>query len=106
MKDKRISNEISKFSLSNIAKNNSNNFITNIHDQENNLNFCYDVKKLSKKFIRSLRGLEKKAWKFFIYDQAPASKVAQELGITGITASRLKRTILLKAQNDLSVYYG
>ena len=39
-------------------------------------------------------------------DPYSASKVAQELGITGITASRLKRTILLKAQNDLSVYYG
>ena len=37
---------------------------------EESKDFCADIKKISKSFIRSLKGLEKKSWKWFLEEKA------------------------------------
>jgi DNA-directed RNA polymerase specialized sigma subunit len=61
---------------------------------------------VSKAFIKSLRGLEHKAWKFFIYDEASADEVAKQLGISNRTSFRLKDSIKSKAKRYLKRYYA
>ena len=73
---------------------------------EESKGFCHDIKKVSKAFIKSLRGLEHKAWKFFIYDEASADEVAKQLGISNRTSFRLKDSIKSKAKRYLKRYYA
>ena len=68
--------------------------------------FCHDIKKVGKAFVKSLRGLEKKAWKMFIHDEASAETVANELGVSTRTSFRLKDTINSKAKMYLKGYYA
>lgn len=80
------------------------NFSKTEYNEDNG--FCHDIKKVGKAFIRSLKGLEKKAWKKFIYDGASADKVANELGIGRMTSFRLKDSINHKAKIYLKGYYA
>ena len=82
---------------------NSNLFGTK-HDEDTG--FCHDIKKVGKAFVKSLRGLEKKAWKMFIHDEASAETVANELGVSTRTSFRLKDTINSKAKMYLKGYYA
>ena len=82
---------------------NSNLFGTK-HDEDTG--FCHDIKKVGKAFVKSLRGLEKKAWKMFIHDEASADTVAKELGIGRMTSYRLKDSINSKAKMYLKGYYA
>jgi len=84
-------------------RSNSNLFGTK-HDEDTG--FCHDIKKVGKAFVRSLRGLEKKAWKMFIHDEASADTVAKELGIGRMTSYRLKDSINSKAKMYLKGYYA
>ena len=84
-------------------RSNSNLFGTK-HDEDTG--FCHDIKKVGKTFVKSLRGLEKKAWKMFIYDDASANTVAKELGIGRMTSYRLKDSINSKAKMYLKGYYA
>ena len=84
-------------------RSNSNLFGTK-HDEDTG--FCRDIKKVGKAFVKSLRGLEKKAWKMFIYDDASANTVAKELGIGRMTSYRLKDSINSKAKMYLKGYYA
>ena len=84
-------------------RSNSNLFGTK-HDEDTG--FCHDIKKVGKAFVKSLRGLEKKAWKMFIYDDASANTVAKELGIGRMTSYRLKDSINSKAKMYLKGYYA
>ena len=68
--------------------------------------FCHDIKKVGKAFVKSLRGLEKKAWKMFIHAEASAETVANELGVSTRTSFRLKDTINSKAKMYLKGYYA
>ena len=74
------------------------------HDEDTG--FCHDVKKVGKAFVKSLRGLEKKAWKMFIHDEASADTVANQLGIGRMTSYRLKDSINSKAKMYLKGYYA
>ena len=74
------------------------------HDEDTG--FCHDVKKVGKAFVKSLRGLEKKAWKMFIHDEASADAVANQLGIGRMTSYRLKDSINSKAKMYLKGYYA
>ena len=74
------------------------------HDED--MGFCHDVKKVGKAFVKSLRGLEKKAWKMFIHDEASADTVANQLGIGRMTSYRLKDSINSKAKMYLKGYYA
>jgi len=77
-----------------------------IKNEEEDRAFCHDIKKLSKKFIRTLKGkLEKDAYKLFIYDEASHSFVAKILGISERTSYRLKDAIFRKAKKYLNNYY-
>ena len=82
---------------------NSNLYGAN-HDED--MGFCHDVKKVGKAFVKSLRGLEKKAWKMFIHDEASADTVANQLGIGRMTSYRLKDSINSKAKMYLKGYYA
>ena len=84
-------------------RSNSNLFGTK-HDEDTG--FCHDIKKVGKAFVKSLRGLEKKAWKMFIHDEASAEKVATELGVSTRTSFRLKDSINSKAKMYLKGYYA
>lgn len=84
-------------------RSNSNLFGTK-HDEDTG--FCHDIKKVGKAFVKSLRGLEKKAWKMFIHDEASADIVAKELGIGRMTSYRLKDSIIYKAKMYLKGYYA
>ena len=84
-------------------RSNSNLFGTK-HDEDTG--FCHDIKKVGKAFVKSLRGLEKKAWKMFIHDEASADTVAKELGIGRMTSYRLKDSINSKAKMYLKGYYA
>ena len=84
-------------------RSNSNLFGTK-HDEDTG--FCHDIKKVGKAFVKSLRGLEKKAWKMFIYDDASANTVAKELGIGRMTSYRLKDSINSKAKMYLKGSYA
>ena len=84
-------------------RSNSNLFGTK-HDEDTG--FCHDIKKVGKAFVKSLRGLEKKAWKMFIHDEASADIVAKELGIGRMTSYRLKDSINSKAKMYLKGYYA
>ena len=84
-------------------RSNSNLFGTN-HDEDTG--FCHDIKKVGKAFVKSLRGLEKKAWKMFIHDEASAETVASELGVSTRTSFRLKDSINSKAKMYLKGYYA
>ena len=96
---KRRLKEVSTLGL----RSNSNLFGTK-HDEDTG--FCHDIKKVGKAFVKSLRGLEKKAWKMFIYDDASANTVAKELGIGRMTSYRLKDSINSKAKMYLKGYYA
>ena len=61
---------------------------------------------VGKAFVKSLRGLEKKAWKMFIHDEVSADTVAKELGIGRMTSYRLKDSINSKAKKYLKGYYA
>ena len=74
------------------------------HDED--AGFCHDIKKVGKAFVKSLRGLEKKAWKMFIHDEVSAETVANELGVSTRTSFRLKDSINSKAKMYLKGYYG
>ena len=74
------------------------------HDEDTG--FCHDVKKVGKAFVKSLRGLEKKAWKMFVYDEASADTVANQLGVSARTSYRLKDSINSKAKMYLKGYYA
>tara|TARA_B100000989_G_scaffold280139_1_gene243332 strand:+ start:906 stop:1652 length:747 start_codon:yes stop_codon:yes gene_type:complete len=91
--------EISKLDVGAVS-----NFSNTQHNE--NTGFCYDIKKLGKTFVKSLRGLEKKAWKMFIYDEASADTVAKQLGIGRMTSYRLKDSINSKAKMYLKGYYA
>ncbi|WP_027306786.1 hypothetical protein [Candidatus Pelagibacter communis] len=82
----------------------ASNFSNTQHDE--NTGFCHDVKKVGKAFVKSLRGLEKKAWKMFVYDEASADTVANQLGIGRMTSYRLKDSINSKAKMYLKGYYA
>ena len=84
-------------------RSNSNLFGTK-HDEDTG--FCHDIKKVGKAFVKSLRGLEKKAWKMFIHDEVSADTVAKELGIGRMTSYRLKDSINSKAKMYLKGYYA
>ena len=84
-------------------RSNSNLFGTK-HDEDTG--FCHDIKKVGKAFVKSLRGLEKKAWKMFIHDEASADTVAKQLGIGRMTSYRLKDSINSKAKKYLKGYYA
>ena len=84
-------------------RSNSNLFGTK-HDEDTG--FCHDIKKVGKAFVKSLRGLEKKAWKMFIHDEASAYTVAKQLGIGRMTSYRLKDSINSKAKKYLKGYYA
>ena len=84
-------------------RSNSNLYGTK-HDEDTG--FCHDVKKVGKAFVKSLRGLEKKAWKMFIHDEASADTVANQLGIGRMTSYRLKDSINSKAKMYLKGYYA
>ena len=84
-------------------RSNTNLFGTK-HDEDTG--FCHDIKKVGKAFVKSLRGLEKKAWKMFIHDEASADTVAKELGIGRMTSYRLKDSINSKAKMYLKGYYA
>ena len=84
-------------------RSNSNLFGTK-HDEDTG--FCHDIKKVGKAFVKSLRGLEKKAWKMFIHDEASAETVANELGVSTRTSFRLKDSINSKAKMYLKGYYA
>ena len=96
---KRRLKEVSTLGL----RSNSNLFGTK-HDEDTG--FCHDIKKVGKAFVKSLRGLEKKAWKMFIHDEASADTVAKELGIGRMTSYRLKDSINSKAKMYLKGYYA
>ena len=66
----------------------------------------HDIKKVGKAFVKSLRGLEKKAWKMFIHDEVSAETVANELGVSTRTSFRLKDSINSKAKMYLKGYYA
>ena len=74
------------------------------HEEDNG--FCHDIKKVTKAFLKSLKGEEKRAWKFFIYDEKPAEEVARSLGISSRTSFRLKDSINHKAKIYLKGYYA
>ena len=84
-------------------RSNSNLFGTK-HDEDTG--FCHDIKKVGKAFVKSLRGLEKKAWKMFIHDEVSAETVARELGVSTRTSFRLKDSINSKAKMYLKGYYA
>ncbi|MDC1251042.1 hypothetical protein N8Z15_03465 [Pelagibacteraceae bacterium] len=84
-------------------RSNSNLYGTK-HDEDTG--FCHDVKKVGKAFVKSLRGLEKKAWKMFIHDEASADTVANQLGVSARTSYRLKDSINSKAKMYLKGYYA
>ena len=59
-------------------RSNSNLFGTK-HDEDTGC--CHDIKRVGKAFVKSLKGLEKKAWKMFIHDEASADAVAKEFRV-------------------------
>ena len=103
--------EDNKFSVlpkSNI-KNNviaNSTFAGNTHVEDNG--FCHDIKKVSKAFIKSLKGLERRVYRLF-KDQiieADPKEIALQLGVSLRTSYRLKESIKSKAQEYMSGYYS
>lgn len=73
-------------------------------DYEETQNFCYDIKKLHKTFKQTLKGLEKKAYIYFIDQELSPSIVANKIGVSIRTAYNLRNSINLKAQETMEVY--
>lgn len=73
-----------------------------IEAYEESKDFCADIKKISKSFIRSLKGLEKKAWKWFLEENASIQEVANRLGVSNRTTNSLKASIKIKAQKHMN----
>jgi len=70
--------------------------------------FCHDIKKVSKAFVKSLKGLEKRVYRLF-KDQimeADPKKIALQLGVSQRTSYRLKESIKSKAQEYMNGYYS
>ncbi|MDB9825262.1 hypothetical protein OAC15_04045 [Alphaproteobacteria bacterium] len=86
------------------AKENYRNKILNNDTEE--LSFCYDVKKLSSSFVKNLKGLELKTWKFFILEEMTPLMVAKHLGFSERTAYNLRNSINSKAQEHMETFYA
>ena len=70
--------------------------------------FCHDIKKVSKAFVKSLKGLERRVYRLF-KDQiieADPKEIALQLGVSLRTSYRLKESIKSKAQEYMSGYYS
>ena len=70
--------------------------------------FCHDIKKVSKAFVKSLKGLERKVYRLF-KDQimeADPKQIALQLGVSLATSYRLKESIKSKAQEYMKGYYS
>tara|TARA_B100000989_G_scaffold96611_1_gene70330 strand:+ start:2572 stop:3201 length:630 start_codon:yes stop_codon:yes gene_type:complete len=74
------------------------------NNQEEGSNFCHDFKKLSRDFVKKLKGLELKAYKYLIDDQLTPRELALTLGVSKQTAYNLRKSINQKAQNIMEVY--
>lgn len=75
-----------------------------INNQEKDLGFCHDIKKLSRDFVKKLKGLELKAYKYLIEDQMSPKQLAKVLGVSSRTAYNLKESINKKAQFTMEAY--
>ena len=70
--------------------------------------FCHDIRKVSKAFVKSLKGLERRVYRLF-KDQimeVDAKQIALQLGVSQATSYRLKESIKSKAQEYMNVYYS
>tara|TARA_B100002051_G_C16660221_1_gene598703 strand:- start:22 stop:657 length:636 start_codon:yes stop_codon:yes gene_type:complete len=70
--------------------------------------FCHDIKKVSKAFVKSLKGLERRVYRLF-KDQimeADAKEIALQLGVSQMTSYRLKESIKSKAREYMNGYYS
>ena len=77
-----------------------------VHLEDNG--FCHDIKKVSKTFVRSLKGLERRVYRLFkdqILDADP-KQIALQLGVSQATSYRLKESIQTKAREYLGGYYS
>ena len=68
---------------------------------EENKGFCYEIKRISKAFVKSLRGEEIRAWRPFLYDEFLPREVAKQLGVSLRTAFNLRASIYSKAKKYL-----
>ena len=78
----------------------------NVHFEDHG--FCHDIKKVSKAFVRSLKGLERRVYRLFkdqILDADP-KQIALQLGVSQATSYRLKESIQTKAREYLGGYYS
>ena len=82
----------------------NSNLYGSVH--EDHKGFCHDIKKVSKAFIKSLKGLERKVWKAFIYDGTSVGQVATQLRVSTRTSYRLKDSVKSKAKKYLEGYYA
>ena len=70
--------------------------------------FCHDIRKVSKAFVKSLKGLERRVYRLF-KDQimeADPKQIALQLGVSRATSYRLKESIKIKAQEYMNGYYS
>jgi len=74
------------------------------NNQEKDVGFCHDIKKLSRNFVKKLKGLELKAYKYLVEDQMSSKQLAQVLGVSSRTAYNLKESINQKAQFTMEAY--
>lgn len=77
-----------------------------VHLEDNG--FCHDIKKVSKTFLRSLKGLERRVYRLFkdqILDADP-KQISLQLGVSQATSYRLKDSIQTKAREYLGGYYS
>ena len=96
---------IPKSNIVNNVKANST-LVGNTHVEDNG--FCHDIKKVSKAFVKSLKGLERRVYRVF-KDQiieADPKKIALQLGVSLRTSYRLKESIKSKAQEHMTRYYS
>ena len=94
---------IPKSNIVNNVKANST-LVGNTHVEDNG--FCHDIKKVSKAFVKSLKGLERRLYRVF-KDQiieADPKKIALQLGVSLRTSYRLKESIKSKAQEHMTRY--
>jgi len=68
---------------------------------EEDKGFCYEIRKISRAFKKSLKGEEIRAWKPFLYFEFSPREVAKQLGVSLRTAFNLRASIYSKAKKHL-----
>ena len=84
----------------------NSNLLGTVHVEDKG--FCHDIKKVSKAFVKSLKGLERRVHRLFkdqIMEVDP-KQISLQLGVSLATSYRLKESIKSKAQEYMNGYYS